>query len=87
VTHKVVDWTHFCSIQCMSSAFIREQDEQWLHEVPPTLPALIYYLTKENNGIRVYEQRVTTDQNRTVHHLSNGLQYYLDDKGQWTIQW
>ena len=41
----------------MSQAFVKESDEQWLHEVPPTLNALIAYLTRENNGLRVYEQR------------------------------
>jgi hypothetical protein len=40
----------------MSSAFVKEEEEQWLHEVMPTLNALIYYLTKENNGVRVYER-------------------------------
>ncbi len=41
----------------MSQAFVKESEEQWLHEVLPTLNALIVYLTRENNGIRVYEQK------------------------------
>src|SRR6476619_3633652 len=41
----------------MSQAFVRESEEQWLHEVSPTLPALIVYLTRENNGVRVYEKK------------------------------
>ena len=41
----------------MSQAFVKESDEQWLHDIPPTLNALIMYLTRENNGIRVYEQK------------------------------
>ncbi len=41
----------------MSQAFVKESDEQWLHDVAPTLNALIVYLTRENNGIRVYEQK------------------------------
>ena len=45
----------------MSQAFVKESEEQWLHEVPPTLHALIVYLTRENNGIRVYEQKNFTD--------------------------
>jgi hypothetical protein len=40
----------------MSSAFVKESEEQWLHEVMPTLNALIYYLSRENNGVRVYER-------------------------------
>ena len=45
----------------MSQAFVKESDEQWLHEVSPTLKALILYLTRENNGIRVYEQKSFID--------------------------
>jgi len=41
----------------MSSAFVKESEEQWLHDIQPTLPALIVYLTRENNGIRVYEKK------------------------------
>ena len=41
----------------MSGAFVRESDEQGLHDIPPTLNALILYLTRENNGIRVYEKK------------------------------
>jgi len=41
----------------MSQAFVKETEEQWLHEIQPTLNALINYLTKENNGIRVYEHK------------------------------
>jgi hypothetical protein len=41
----------------MSQAFVKEEDEQWLHDIPGTMPALINYLTKENNGIRVYEKK------------------------------
>ena len=43
----------------MSQAFVKESEEQWLHEIDPTLTALVNYLTKENNGIRVYEKRIT----------------------------
>ena len=28
----------------MSQAFVKESDEQWLHDVTPTLNALIVYL-------------------------------------------
>lgn len=71
----------------MSSAFVRESDEQWLHEVAPGLPALVVYLTRENNGVRVYEKRnyVSEKTGRTVHEMSNGLSYSKDDKGQWYV--
>lgn len=61
----------------MSSAFVRERDEQWLHDIPPTLNALIVYLTRENNGIRVYEKEQSNDPNtsKPVYLMSNGLSY------------
>lgn len=71
----------------MSQAFVRESDEQWLHEVAPTLNALIVYLTRENNGIRVYEKRSYNHPklNKEVHEMSNGLTYAKDDEGKWYV--
>ena len=71
----------------MSQAFVRESDEQWLHEVAPTMNALIVYLTRENNGIRVYEQKTRIDKKtgREVNYMSNGLAYTKDEEGRWSI--
>jgi hypothetical protein len=71
----------------MSQAFVRESEEQWLHEVPPTLNALIVYLTRENNGIRVYEKESFLHQklNKEVHKMSNGLTYGKDEDSKWFI--
>ena len=71
----------------MSSAFVKENEEQWLHEVGPTLNALIVYLTRENNGIRVYENKslMHSTQHREVHYMSNGLSYAKDKNGIWEI--
>ena len=70
----------------MSQAFVREGDDQWLSDIGPSLRALIVFLTRENNGIEVYEQRKYTDpQGRDVHVMSNGLSYRKDDKGKWEI--
>jgi hypothetical protein len=72
----------------MSQAFVKENDEQWLHEIPPTLTALINYLTRENNGVRVYETRSEPGLNgKTQHHMSNGLVYFVNDQSQWEIKW
>ena len=73
----------------MSQAFVKESDEQWLHEVPPTIHALIVYLTRENNGVRVYEKKVTINPKNgsDEHHMSNGLAYAKDDEGTWYIVW
>ena len=71
----------------MSQAFVKESDGEWLHDVPPTLYALIVYLTRENNGIRVYEKSSSYSEKhkREVHLMSNGFTYSKDDKGQWYI--
>ena len=71
----------------MSSAFVRESDEQWLHEVAPGLPALLVYHTRENNGVRIYEKRnyLSEKNGRPVYEMSNGLSYSKDDKGQWYV--
>lgn len=70
----------------MSQAFIRESDDQWLSDVAPTVQALILYLTRNNNGIRVYEQKTSIDDaGREVHLMSNGLSYAKDGNGKWEI--
>ena len=69
----------------MSQAFVKEEDDQWLHEIPGTLVALINYLTRENNGIRVYEKRMVIKNGIEVYEMSNGLSYSKDIKGKWQI--
>ena len=72
----------------MSQAFVKESDEQWLHDVQPTLNALIVYLTRENNGIRVYEQKSFVNKDVVeVHQMSNGLNYSKDKDGRWQVEW
>lgn len=71
----------------MSQAFVKEGDEQWLGDIDPTVKALINYLTRENNGIRVYEQRQYVDgkTGKEVYVMSNGLSYSKDIDGRWEI--
>lgn len=71
----------------MSSAFVKESDDQWLHDVGPGVPALLVYLTRENNGIRVYEKRNYLDAKtqKQVYEMSNGLLYSKDDEGKWFV--
>jgi hypothetical protein len=73
----------------MSQAFVKEEDSQWLHDVAPTLNALIVHLTRENNGIRVYEQKTLMHpkEKKEVHLMSNGLSYAKDEEGKWYIVW
>lgn len=71
----------------MSSAFVKESEEEWLHEIQPTMTALVNYLTRQNNGIRVYEIReyLHPKKNKTVHSMSNGLEYFTNEQSQWEI--
>ena len=73
----------------MSQAFVKEEDAQWLHDLPPTMGALINYLTRENNGVRVYEKRsyFHATEKRDVHEMSNGLTYAKDNESKWYIVW
>ena len=71
----------------MSSAFVKESEEQWLHEISPTMTALVDYLSRQNNGIRVYLQKTTIDAKtgQEIFHMSNGLPYTKDSDGKWMI--
>ena len=72
----------------MSQAFVKESEEQWLHDISPTINALIVYLTRENNGIRVYEQKnyLNPKTRNQVYTMSNGLSYSHDDGGKWFVE-
>lgn len=71
----------------MSQAFVKEEDEQWLHEIQPTINALIVYLTRQNNGIRVYEKSSVHSEKygTTVYKMSNGLDYFVGEEGAWKM--
>lgn len=72
----------------MSQAFVKEEDGQWLHDLPPTLSALINYLTRENNGVRVYVVKTSLNKDgKELQHMSNGLNYFVNDQRQWEIAW
>ena len=70
----------------MSSAFVKDEEPQWLHEIPGTVRALIDYLTRENNNIRVYiKKTIPLDNGREEHLMSNGLTYAKDSEGKWQV--
>ncbi len=72
----------------MSSAFVKEDSEQqWLHEVKGTVSALQAYLTRENQGIRVFEKEAFFDPllKKEVHLMSSGLKYTKDEEGRWYV--
>lgn len=65
----------------MSHAFVKEGDDMWLHDIPPTLDALINYLSRENGGLRIGEksQRFDESLNTLVHVMSDGFSYAVRD--------
>jgi hypothetical protein len=69
----------------MSQAFVKENEEMLLQDVPPSVTALTIYLTRENNGIRVYEKKMVKnpENGREVHVMSNGMSYSKDDHSRW----
>jgi len=76
----------------MSQAFVRESEDLpiaigRLPDVGPSLSALLIYLTRENNGIRVYEKsnQFSRKYDREVYLMSNGFTYTKDDEGKWYI--
>ena len=71
----------------MNQPFVTANQEQWLHEIPASITALIYHLTRENNGVRVYEKKMVKDSGsgRDIHVMSNGLSYSKDEQGKWFV--
>ncbi len=70
----------------LSRAFVKESDDQWLHDVAPTVSALLVFLSRENNGIRVYEEKRSIDATgHEVYAMSNGLSYVKDDENKWRV--
>lgn len=69
----------------MSQAFMREKEEEWLGNVDPTPQALARYLTRENNGVPVYELKHTfsKEKGREIYEMSNGMSYALDMDKRW----
>ena len=69
----------------MSQAFMREREEEWLSNVDANPSALRRYLTKENNGVAVYELKryISPEIKKEVYEMSNGHTYALDFDKRW----
>ncbi len=69
----------------MSSAFVKEGDDQWLEDIAPTQHALINFLTRENNNIRIYETGThKAEDGSEIVTMSNGLSY-SKASGRWKV--
>jgi hypothetical protein len=73
----------------MSSAFVKGGKNQWLHEIGPSMNALLVFLQRENGGLRIYERKnyYNTAEGRDVHQMSDGLSYAKNDDSKWYIVW
>lgn len=65
----------------MSGAFVKEGDDMWLRDIPPTMDALVNYLTRENGGIRITEKKNYYSEvyKKQVHKMSDGFLYMIED--------
>lgn len=71
----------------MSKGFVSEYDDQWLHEIMPTMNALLRFLKQESNGVTIYEKHgyIHPATGKQVYEMSNGLSYSINDQNQWYI--
>lgn len=69
----------------MSQAFVKDSDDMWLNEVSPTVHALTVFLTRENNGIQVYQLRTTVENGDEIFWMSNGLRYRKNARNEWEV--
>ena len=70
----------------MSSAFVREGDDQSLEDISPSMTALRVFLTRENGGIQVSERSSHKDsKGNSIYLMSNGLSYTKNGSGKWMI--
>jgi hypothetical protein len=70
----------------MSQAFVREADDQWLSDVGPSVRALIAFLTRDNNGVRVYEKdNYPGPDGEVIYRMSDGMSYSKDSGGHWQL--
>jgi hypothetical protein len=69
----------------MSRAFVKESESEWLGDVAPDVASLLRYLSHENNGLKLSEVRTFAEKEsgRTIHEMSNGECYALDEDNRW----
>ncbi|HEX2629131.1 MAG TPA: hypothetical protein VHM26_08970 [Chitinophagaceae bacterium] len=70
----------------MSQAFVKENDDNGLlHQVEPTLPALIKYLQAESNGQRVFVVKTENPNGIEISVMSNGFAYFINKDNTWEM--
>lgn len=70
----------------MSQAFVKENDDNGLlHQIKPTIPALINYIKSENNNSSVYVQKILRIEGVDIVYVSNGFQYFVNPDNNWEM--
>jgi hypothetical protein len=70
----------------MSQAFVKENDDNGLlHQIEPTLPALIKYLQAESNGQRVFVVKQEKKNGVGVWEMSNRFSYFINKDNNWEM--
>ena len=70
----------------MSSAFVKESENEQLKDIATNIASLLIFL-KRDNGVAVRElhTRFSEKHQKEVHEMSNGLGYMLNDHNQWQV--
>ena len=70
----------------MSQAFVKESDDNGLlHQIEPTIPALVNYIKAENNYTTVFVKQITKVNGIEVIVMSNGLSYFINQDNNWEM--
>ena len=65
---------------------VKENADEWLQYVDPSLNALIAYLSRLNDGIPVREHSSFTDEHgRKILVMSNGCSYTKNAQSKWAF--
>ncbi len=70
----------------MSQAFVKENDDNGLlHQIEPTLSALLKYLQVENNGRPIFLKQTEKKKDVDTWVMSNGFSYFINRDGNWEM--
>jgi hypothetical protein len=70
----------------MSQAFVKESDsDQLLHQIKPTIPALVNYIKIENNNAPIFVKKITKSDGIELVCMSNGLSYFINNNNNWEL--
>jgi len=70
----------------MSQAFVKENDDNgMLHNIDPTVAALLTYLKIENRGKAILLDHWEKTPDKEIAVMSNGFSYFVNPDKQWEI--